>query len=373
MFGGSGNDQQHGGEGDDFIVGDAGDDQLFGDSEQDTIFGNDGEDTIFGGAGADELYGGFGMDFIYGGDGADLIHGNADNDILHGGSESDQVFGGSGNDNLYGEGGHDQLDGGNGNDGLVGGVDAENLLTGGNGKDRFLSFAGDVISDVESHDAQLEFRNLDSDWTETELEVIDAGLALLHHRTNNTRLLKGIFSNEPLVFNKVLELPDSIRVGTNELVTITEQVFNPVTQEYETHTKRERQLSFGDWDETDSAINQRFTAEVPREIAHTWASNAAISAALPEQGSYWNSFLQISGWTADTPAEIHLYRQSLDNQWYFLEGALFVEVFSTTSPAEDFASVWKLYFDPNGSQSLQEQLDLKMNSIDALFTFLESI
>ena len=289
---------------------------------------------------------------------------------------NDQLFGGGGNDSLYGEAGDDVLRGDDGNDGLVGGADNNNILLGGAGNDRLLFFVGDSLGDLDvDDDARLEFRNLSSDWTHKEIEVIDKGLEPLHDRTGNTRLLKGTLTDLPLVFNKKFTLPiptppSTVRIGTNELVTITEQVFNPDTQEVETITTRERQLSFGDWDETDTAMNARYTAEIPREMAHTWASSEAISAVLPSQGSYWTSYLLLSGWTQTLPADIQFYDVSLDDAWYFRKDALFVEDFSKTNPVEDFASVWKLYFDPDAAAE-QERLVNKISKVDDLFTMLQ--
>ena len=161
-----------------------------------------------------------------------------------------------------------------------------------------------------------------------------------------------------------------MRVGTNELVTITEQVFNPDTGQVETVTTMERQISFADWDETDTAMNDLYTSEVPREMAHTWASSEAISAVLPSQGSYWTEFLLLSGWTQTMPDDIQFYDTSLDDQWFFRLDSLFVEEFSKTNPVEDFASVWKLYFDPDAAAE-QAVLINKINKVDDLFTMLE--
>ena len=147
-------------------------------------------------------------------------------------------------------------------------------------------------------------------------------------------------------------------------------MYNPDTDQVETITTRERQLSFADWDETDTAMNDLYTEEIPREIAHNWASSEAITAVLPSQGSYWSSYLLQSGWTPDLPVDIQFYDVSLDNQWYFRLDALFAEDFSTTNPVEDFASVWKLYFDPDAAAE-QAILVNKISQVDDLFNMLE--
>lgn len=376
MFGGMGNDDLRGGVGLDFLAGEDGDDMIFGDADADEIYGNNGDDMIYGGAANDTIYAGFGMDMVRGGDGIDLIYGNSDNDELHGDDGNDQLYGGGGNDDLYGGQGEDILRGEEGNDGLSGGADNNNILLGGADNDRFLYFEGDSLGDLNvDDDARIEFRNLSSNWTQKEIEVVDQGLALLHDRTGNTRLLKGTLTDRPLVFNKEFTLPISsppsdVRIATNELVSITEQVYNPDTDTVETIEFMERQHSFGDWDETDTALNDRYTAEIPREIAHNWASSEAITAVLPSQGSYWFSYLLLSGWTQTRPDDIQFFDVSLDDEWYFRLDALFVEDFSTTNPVEDFASVWKLYFDPDAAAE-KDRLVTKISQVDDLFTMLE--
>ena len=49
------------------------------------------------------------------------------------------------------------------------------------------------------------------------------------------------------------------------------------------------------------------------------------------------------------PADMGFYDTSLDDQWFFRLDSLFAEDFSKTNPVEDFASVWKLYFDPDAA------------------------
>ena len=360
----------------DLLVGDDGDDMLYGDGQADEIYGNNGNDTAFGGAENDTIYGGFGIGFAAGRQLA-LISSMATvtTTSCTATPVTTSCLGAAETTISTAKLAQTSFAAVIGNDGLFGGTETNDILWGEEGKDRLLYFVGDALPDVSSEDARLEFRNLSSNWTNREVEVIDQGLALLHQRTGNTRLLQGTLTSEPVVFNKKLTLPISnppamVRVGTNELVTLTEQVFNPVTQQVETVTRMERQLSFAEWNENDASMNARYTAEVPREMAHTWATSEAITAVLPNQGSYWSSFLLFSGWTQTRPADIQFYDVSLDSEWFFRKDALFVEEFSKTNPAEDFASVWKLYFDPAGAAE-RSRLVTKISKLDSLFSMLE--
>ena len=152
---------------------------------------------------------------------------------------------------------------------------------GNEGKDRSLFFGDDNLVDRETEDARLEFRNGGDAWTNREIEVIDNGLFLLTERTQNTRLLKGTQTTEPLVFVKEFTIASAERVGNNELVQVDTQVFDPVLDRFVTQSTFVRTLSFGDWDETNQDINDFITAEVPREIAYTWSGPDAVSNVFP--------------------------------------------------------------------------------------------
>ena len=106
-------------------------------------------------------------------------------------------------------------------------------------------------------------------------------------------------------------------------------------------------------------------------MAHTWASTESVGAVLPRQVGYWASFENLSGWTQTRPEDILFYEISGDNDWWVLQNALMVEEFSKYNPSEDFASVWKLYFDPNGSSTERQRLVSKITKVDDLFTMLE--
>ena len=372
LYGGTGDDVIRGGSGKDFIAGEDGDDQLFGDTEADAIYGNAGDDQIWGGDHDDFLVGGDGDDLANGQGGSDLVYGNTGDDDLYGGNDNDRILGNDGNDRLFGEQGTDVLFGQAGSDALVGGVDAADTMIGGDGKDRYLFVGADVIRDLESQDARLEFRNGSANWSNAELKVIDDGLDLMQARTNNTRLLKGTLTQLPVVFIKEFALASN-RLGQNELVTISQQVFNPVTGRVETITNSEHQIRFGEWDETDVALNNLHLREVPREMAHNWASSAAIAAVLPNQASFFSSFANLSGWTQTRPAEnvITFFDVSLDNKWWFLRSGMFTETLATTNPVEDFSAAWKFYFDPFIASNAKVPFVAKLSLLDDLFTRME--
>lgn len=192
----AGDDLIHGGSGDDVLIGGQGADSIYGGQGADVIFtsdgvtgvtgeagdfahGNLGDDEIYGGAGNDWLYGGQGADYLAGRDGDDYLSGDLGDDELSGGLGDDTLAGGAGDDTLQGGFGADDLNGGDGDDRLVtqgpegatmrGGAGADtltafgsgqDLLWGGEGRDRFEFVANaapnpghdDLIMDWESHD-----------------------------------------------------------------------------------------------------------------------------------------------------------------------------------------------------------------------------
>jgi Ca2+-binding RTX toxin-like protein len=119
------------------------------------------------------------------------------------------VNGGGGVDRLQGAAGADTLQGGDGNDGLFGGA-GNDTVYGGNGADRFLAQAGDSIADLSEADARIDFANGSWAWADGEILSVDQGLARLHARTNNTRLLK-------LSSGGALRVVRDVSLGTNVL------------------------------------------------------------------------------------------------------------------------------------------------------------
>jgi Ca2+-binding RTX toxin-like protein len=166
--GGDGDDTLTGSEGDDSLDGNdlmdggTGDDAITGGPGDDTIEGGDGTDVLVGGAGDDVISGGAQGDLLFGGEGDDLLEGEDGDDYLQGGFGADTLSGGAGNDQLDGTfaagdsifGPHDEdagdsLDGGDGDDTLV--IGADDVATGGEGADTFVSDSFLEIAEIAGH------------------------------------------------------------------------------------------------------------------------------------------------------------------------------------------------------------------------------
>lgn len=130
LFGGNGNDLLNGGAGDDDLNGEAGNDTLNGGGGNDLLDGGQDDDVLTGGAGNDEVHGGSGNDLLTGDGGDDFLFGEAGNDTITGSGGNDVFVGGDGNDSLSGGAGKDLLIGGNGADSITG-DDGEDILIGG--------------------------------------------------------------------------------------------------------------------------------------------------------------------------------------------------------------------------------------------------
>jgi Ca2+-binding RTX toxin-like protein len=147
-----------------------------------------GNDTIVGGLGNDQIWGGNGNDTIAGDQGQDRIEGNAGTDTITGGTDDDRIAGGSGsrallrgpdgtslvsydaapdiNDDLRGNDGDDVITGDNATINFVGvatmtgnavgvtSVFGNDLILGGNGKDRLYGQLGD---DTVNGDADQDY------------------------------------------------------------------------------------------------------------------------------------------------------------------------------------------------------------------------
>ena len=389
LFGDDGDDFILGGSGDDYIDGGAGNDTIDGVGGNNIILGGSGDDIIHGGPGNDIIFGGDGNDIIRGGDGDDYINGGAGNDILYGGNGNDWIVAGSGNNILYGQDGDDRLIGGSGNDrlyggngndvihsgagnnSLFGGTAGNNRLIGGPGKNRFLTMGGEMIVDRDPSDATILFRNGSSSWTNQEIQVVDDAFHQMHTITGNTRVLRPIMTTEPLVYIKESTLA-SERYATNNLVTINDSFFNPQTGNIETITRVERQFKFPNWNSQDAASNAFVAGEVAREIGYVWASTDAMTTALPSLSGIFPAFSNVSGWTDVSPplSVIDFYNKSLDNNWWYLKTAIFVEEHGRTNPQADFGSVWKFYFDPLTTPQMRNQHLNKVEILDELFSRL---
>ena len=379
LFGREGNDTLNGQNGDDLLAGGVGNDLLVGGDGLNTIFGGDGDDSIFGGNDAERLFGQAGNDLIRGAGGDDVINGGSGDDELHGGLGNDRLAGLAGADQLYGELGNDSLFGGEGNDSLVGGVGDADILAGNGGSDFFASSTDSTVLDFNiSNDFTVEFRNGTSNWTNREIQVINEGLFRLQQVTENSRVLRSPFLTAPLVFVKestIAPQPGG-RLASNEQVDFVELEFNPATNQFDSVVQSERRITFAEWDETDASANLVRRDEVPREVAFMWAGPEPITALLPLQADYWDSFLLLSGWTDVRPDNIEFFDVTPGGENFYLRSSTFAEDAGRLSPEDDFATVWKFvvqqaFTDP-ANQVRPEFLIPKLESVDQFFTLLSS-
>ena len=377
VTGDAGNDRVRGGAGDDAVHGWTGDDRLWGDHGNDYVFGQDGEDILQGGHGSDTLFGGNHDDELYGASGADTLHGqsgddrlfgDSGDDHLRGGSGHDRLTGGSGNDVLRGEDGNDQLSGssgkdvlsgGNGRDVLLGANDnVRDTLSGDNGQDHIFYYGNDAFQN-HSDDLRLRFVNGTSNWTTAELQVINVGLQRLHNATGNNRLIKDLVVGKDLTLEKYQSLPG----GAAALNYMTINTTNGVST-------YDRVIRFADWNESSEPHNQQRILAFVHEVAHNF-DNPFEYAANPRIS--WGRFLSFrskSGWTQNPPNTTQ-YLLSGDGEWWYRRTAEFYRPYATINPAEDWATMWELFFDPTAPQpdpasNLGQKLQALTNFINDL-------
>ncbi|MFK7769092.1 MAG: hypothetical protein AB8B55_17850 [Mariniblastus sp.] len=398
IIGSSGLDVFYGGRGDDILIGGSGenrqhgqdgDDQLTGGSRADFLSGNNGNDVINGLGAADIILGGNNDDIINGGSGNDIIRGENGNDILRGGDGADTITGGNQNDSLYGDGGVDNLQGEAGNDGLFGGIASSEVLRGGSGSDRFLVFGSDRAADAAGADVVLTFRNGGSNWSDNEIFHADAGLRALHNRTGATVVFKDSLASGEVPFVKVPKgsLGNNID-GENELSWSAS--WEPDgTIISETYT---RQIKIADWNESLTAENEVAALTMIHEIGHSWDSTEEIAARFSGSRGIWNSFLARSGWASSNPGAGHtragqtqepfdrVYNTAaqryeiITRNWWRDNGAEFARNYGTTSPKEDWGTVWESLFieeiveNPNGSHS--DQIPNKVALVNSLLNLM---
>ena len=388
LYGGNDNDYIQGDQDNDYAWGEAGSDRLYGFTGDNYINGGSGDDFLYGYDGIDELYGedgddvlrgGASNDLIYGGDGDDFIRAEAGDDIVYAGAGNDRVLGNDGNDEIWGEAGVDSIEGNDGADllrggagfdtlsggadadSLIGGVDSGDSLRGGSGKDRFLTVNTDSILDRGSEDAQINFEDVTSSWTEVEISVLDRGFAELFAATDNNRFLTDSLPSGDLTFFKYDSLNGS--AGINYLETSWTQSWNGSRWVYEYEYHREIQIA--DWDETSDWYNLFYQSTAIHELAHNWDSELELMTASGSLASTWNNFLSLSGWT-DVNPHSNGFTQSHDGNWWYQNSASFAEEYGQSNPNEDMATVWEAYFHGTDDQSLQSKLDIVLEVINSL-------
>jgi len=148
IIGGEGNDTAHGGGHRDYVLGQGGDDTITGGGHGDVLLGGDGNDNITGGGHNDAVDGGAGDDTLNGAWGRDMVAGRDGNDVIEGGGGHDGLLDGEGDDTVNGGHGRDTLGNGRGND----------VLNGGRQNDVLVSFAdaGEPIIAQETDAAQVK-------------------------------------------------------------------------------------------------------------------------------------------------------------------------------------------------------------------------
>jgi len=224
----------------------------------------------------------------YGEDGDDYLEGSNAVDTFYGGNGKDILKGFSGNDGLYGGAGDDEL-------------------YGGSGADRFLQISGQSeVKDANSSDAVVTFRNDVKTWNASEIEKIDAGLALLHARTGNTKLLKTSTGANVTIYrggDKGTTLADNNSVG---------------------------RLNFYDRVFTSS---DKTTLTVAHEMAHNWDN----------EHSKWTEWKAASSWRQSSATGFTKGTDKSESWWY-KNGSTFSRDYGKTNPKEDFATAWESYF-----------------------------
>lgn len=370
--GNSGADRLYGGDGNDYMMGDTENDEIYGEAGDDDLFGWWGDDLLDGGDGADDLFAHDGNDRCFGGAGADLIRGGAGADIIYGDGGNDRLFGEGGDDLLRGGAGVDLLRGGEGNDSLHGGeAGTGDTLYGDAGADRFLRQGSDLVVDKAAADAIIRFENVTSNWSDREIEVIDAGLAKLVAETGNNALLRDSLDPRDLGFYKHADLDGA--AALNSLAIYEEQQWNYQTGQWETiGYSYEREIQFADWDETSEWYNSQYSLIAVHELAHSWDSELELATISPSAGLLWGEFIAASDWRDVDPQQPGSFTQSLDGNHWYASSSVFAENYGRTNPREDFATAWEYYFDDDANPALASGLAPKLAVITDILGQLSS-
>jgi Ca2+-binding RTX toxin-like protein len=377
LYGEAGEDVLGGGPADDMVYGGGDADTITGDQENDTLYGDGGDDVILAWLGNDFLYGGDGNDHLYSQEGDDSVFGGTGVDVVLGGPGSDAIYGDGGNDVLYGQIGNDMVRGGDGVDWLLGGADADSLfagaaawqadqLEGGTGYDRFLVFSTDTVNDFSAGDATLVFVNVDSNWTDAEMETADQAFGRLFQGTGNTILLRETLNTKPLTFYKEANLGGA--AGINSLSWTSTTTCGPTgcTTTYD-YTRRIRIV---EWDETNPWTNDAFIDVFVHEIGHNWDSEEELTSVLPGLAGQWGNFMAVADWQSTWPGAG--YTQSLDGQWWYRSNAWFYEDYARTNPREDMATTWEYFFDQYQDGSLDHSAMMpRLAVLDNIFAMID--
>lgn len=178
----------------------------------------------------------------------------------------------------------------------------------------------DVITDLSSEDAELEFWNNNKDWNDSEILRTDQGFDLLHKLTGNTRLLRdSVAGRDSLRFYRYEGKRSgcgtvACNYGSNHHIYVGDETFS----------------GSQDW------TRQVFV----HEIAHNWE----------DEGSVWSSFLAESGWSKSGGAGrtrgsyVDSDGVTQESDWYFSDSTQdFARAYGRYNPYEDFATTFALY------------------------------
>jgi Ca2+-binding RTX toxin-like protein len=365
--------------GDDRISGFGGNDELFGMNGDDKLYGGYGNDLLSGGRHDDYMAGYFDDDtyeFYAGGrdeiveDGGDdtldfrtynkgvkinldfdtwqtaaldhqiklpsdrieNVKGTPYADVIRGNPLDNSLSGESGNDTIYGRGGSDTLLGGKGNDGLYGGTQND-FLDGGASADRLLVTSADMLTNVETADAVISFAKGNQAWKQSEIELIDGGLAALHNRTGNTRLLERGRTNITFVRSSASATNAAASGDNRENGQI--YIYNS---------------AFG-------GSATRVAEAVVHEIAHNW-DDEVYSA--PMNAQLYTEFVRLSGWENTKQPSANKIRGS--SGWYYTKGTEFARDYGKLNIYEDIATTWETYF--YGSTEDIRRISQKIQAVD---------
>lgn len=186
-------------------VGTEASDTLNGGLGEDLIFGNQGDDTLRGYANADDLFGGSGDDALVGGSGSDRLYGSTGNDQLFGDENSDVLIGGSGNDTL------------SGTNATARGTREQDVLTGGQGRDRFILGDRESAYYTDGHPTQPGFADFA---LITDFEVFSDVIQL--HGSANDYQLEQFSTGASTADFQLFYQPDS--ASSPELIALLENV-----------------------------------------------------------------------------------------------------------------------------------------------------
>jgi len=180
-------------------------DTLNGGLGEDLIFGNQGNDTLLGYANDDDLFGGSGNDVLVGGSGSDRLYGSTGNDQLFGDEDSDALIGGSGNDTL------------SGTNAAARGTREQDVLTGGQGRDRFILGDRESAYYTDGHPTQPGFADFA---LITDFEVFSDVIQL--HGSANDYQLEQFSTGASTADFQLFYQPDS--ASSPELIALLENV-----------------------------------------------------------------------------------------------------------------------------------------------------